>query len=43
MNTSPLVAPYAMTFPAMICSSAAKGAERSGRTTIRPPDRPFAT
>src|ERR687885_478915 len=37
-NSSPLVAPYAMTLPAMMFSFAANPAARSGRTTIRPPD-----
>ncbi len=40
-NTSPPVAPYKMTFPAMIWSSATNGEPSGGRTTRRPPDRPF--
>ena len=40
---SPEVAPYPMTLPAMICSPASNVAARSGRTTIRPPERPLPT
>ena len=43
MKASPAVAPYRITLPAMICSSATKdaGADSEGRTTSRPPDRPL--
>ena len=41
MKISPAVAPYAITLPAMICSSALNVAARSGRTMIRPPERPL--
>src|SRR6266536_1977810 len=40
-NTSPAVAPYKTTFPAMMFSAAANGAAGSGAATIRPPDRPL--
>ena len=40
---SPDVAPYAMVLPAMICSLASNVADRSGRTTMRPPERPLPT
>ena len=36
------VAPYAITLPAMMLSAATKRAVRAGRSTIRPPESPFA-
>ena len=39
----PLVAPYAIVLPAMICCEASKVASRSGRTTSRPPESPLPT
>ncbi len=44
-NTSPAVAPYRMTLPAMMFSSATKSGwdATGGRTMMRPPDRPLPT
>jgi hypothetical protein len=41
MNISPDVAPYPMTLPAMMLSSAGNGASGSGRSVSRPPDSPL--
>ena len=42
MNSSPDVAPYAITLPAMMLSAATNRAVRAGRTTMRPPESPLA-